>query len=325
VYVSGTIVITNSQFLSNTAQDNGGGASAGSLWASGGLFNRNRAGLNGSGVAALSVTVSGTQFINNNASVAGSISAKFVDVTNAQFSQNFAVTGAGVDATQATVRGTQFLDNQASDAGGGIAAHSTSLASIAITDSVFLDNFAPRGGAVWSSAVHTNTNSRIVNSLFAHNFAFGNTSGAAELQLENPGTLLILHTTFADKTHNSNPVIAVLTGTVGMTNNIIVSHSVGISQTAGFVYEDFNLFFGNSTNAIGTLTSGGHDLFVDPLFVAAANDNYHLSPISPAIDAGGKSGVTTDFDGETRPRGAAFDIGFDEVDVRKIYLPALLR
>jgi hypothetical protein len=52
---------------------------------------------------------------------------------------------------------------------------------------------------------------------------------------------------------------------------------------------------------------------VDPAFVAPPAD-YHLQPTSPVIDRGTTSGppVTTDFDGEMRPRGGGPDIGFDE-------------
>jgi Tol biopolymer transport system component/predicted Ser/Thr protein kinase len=53
---------------------------------------------------------------------------------------------------------------------------------------------------------------------------------------------------------------------------------------------------------------------VNPLFVDAANGNYHLQPGSPAIDAGAWYGVpAVDIDGELRPMGDGVDIGADEV------------
>ena len=65
-------------------------------------------------------------------------------------------------------------------------------------------------------------------------------------------------------------------------------------------------------NRAASVASGGHSLTGDPVFVAPASDDYHLTPGSTAIDAGANAGVTTDIDGEIRPFGSGFDIGFDE-------------
>jgi CSLREA domain-containing protein len=44
---------------------------------------------------------------------------------------------------------------------------------------------------------------------------------------------------------------------------------------------------------------------------------------SAAIDAGTDIGVTTDVDGDVRPHGNGFDIGYDESTLRLIYLPLI--
>jgi hypothetical protein len=52
--------------------------------------------------------------------------------------------------------------------------------------------------------------------------------------------------------------------------------------------------------------------------------DYHLGSGSAAIDEGANLGVGLDFDGDARPIGNGFDIGFDE---RRwtVWLPLLLR
>src|ERR1019366_10582320 len=47
----------------------------------------------------------------------------------------------------------------------------------------------------------------------------------------------------------------------------------------------------------------------DPLFVNINSNDYHLQARSPAIDAGASVNVATDFDGNPRPFGPAFDVG----------------
>ena len=86
------------------------------------------------------------------------------------------------------------------------------------------------------------------------------------------------------------------TGTVNITDTIIASYTVGISNTGGTVYQDYNLLFNAPTS--GTVTSGTHSITgTDPLFRNPASDDYHLTAASPAIDAGTNAGVTTDLDG----------------------------
>ena len=62
-----------------------------------------------------------------------------------------------------------------------------------------------------------------------------------------------------------------------------------------------------------------------PLLLRTANfGDYHLRFGSPAIDTGTDGGQIADFEGDARPTGAGFDIGYDEFVV-KIYLPLVRR
>jgi parallel beta-helix repeat protein len=98
-------------------------------------------------------------------------------------------------------------------------------------------------------------------------------------------------------------------------NNTVVGNSYGIkigTGSSGAVIKN-NIVFGNGTDTIAN--SGGAILSnnlvgVDPAFVSLSGTDFHLQSRSPAIDTGvAISEVTTDFDGNARPAGSAYDIG----------------
>jgi len=61
----------------------------------------------------------------------------------------------------------------------------------------------------------------------------------------------------------------------------------------------------------------------NPNFINVAVDDYHLGAGSAAIDTGTDVGVTTDVDGDVRPHGNGFDIGYDESTRWTIYVPLI--
>jgi hypothetical protein len=115
------------------------------------------------------------------------------------------------------------------------------------------------------------------------------------------------------------------TCSIGVTNTIIASYTIGISTT-GTIYENYNLFFGVISPTVGTSVAGSgvNDMYGNPAFVNPANDDYHLTANSAAINRGVDVGVLTDIDGDVRPQGAGVDIGYDEF-VARIYLPLVIR
>ncbi len=64
--------------------------------------------------------------------------------------------------------------------------------------------------------------------------------------------------------------------------------------------------------ALGTYTGTGN-INEDPLFVNAGTGDFHLQSGSPCIDTGTNSGApASDFDGQSRPLGAGYEMGVDE-------------
>ena len=75
-------------------------------------------------------------------------------------------------------------------------------------------------------------------------------------------------------------------------------------------------------NTSGAVSGGINDVSGDPPFINPAGDDYHLQSSSAAIDAGVDVGVPSDLNGDARPIGSGFDIGYDETPgTHFIYLP----
>jgi hypothetical protein len=148
----------------------------------------------------------------------------------------------------------------------------------------------------------------MINNLVAGNQA--NTEGGG-LWLHLPGRLL--HNTIADN-HGQGIYVSGYS-TVAFTNTIIAGHSVGITVSAGSgtIRLEGTLWYSNGTdiNGTGIVYTGTVNVYRDPAFVNPGVWDYHLAPGSAAIDAGVDAHVTTDMDGEPRPRDS-YDIGADE-------------
>lgn len=279
--------LDNTDFLSNTARDQGGGASTPGLLAlRNSRFEGNQAvfGAGGGLHAPDLATIAGTQFVGNTARSAGGGIYAFAAVT---------VTGALFDGNEST-----------HDAGGGIAVYG----AVAVSSTQFLHNLAQEGGGIYHDYFEPGS---VVNSLFGSNQA-ANARGAA-LALASTGGFEVVHTTIAGPAAGSSTAIDVLTGAVQITNTIIASHSVAISNSGGTVFQDYNLLFGNGIDTQGAIAGGAHNVSGNPRFVAPVVDDYHLGPGSAAVDTGIDSGILVDYDGEMRPLDVGFDIGFDEV------------
>jgi len=58
---------------------------------------------------------------------------------------------------------------------------------------------------------------------------------------------------------------------------------------------------------------------------AAGPSGFHIFVGSDAIDAGVDAGVYFDIDGDPRPLGHGFDIGYDEANIRRLFLALVSR
>ena len=217
----------------------------------------------------------------------------------------------------ATLNGGLFLRNASQFDGGGLYAGTT----LDLTGTRFLSNTATSGGGLY----HGTGNGRIVNALFADNTA--STHNGSGLRLNSTAKVDILHATIANSVLSSGSAIYVTTGTVGITDTIISNYSIGISNTVGIVFENYNLFDGVSTPYLGTHLGGSQSITGSAQFVNPTIDDYHLGFSSAAIDHGINAGISIDLDGNPRPIGLSFDIGAYEYQTARsyVFMPLVLK
>ena len=350
------------QFISNSARL-GGAILAGDVFVDNSYFERNTASVEGGAIRAYqSLMLTDTTFISNTGvDFGGAVSVEQIigmaSVSGGQFVNNQVTTsgdpGYGLGGGLFSLRGisitaTHFISNTALH-GGGLYARETAI----ITNSLFQRNrststlFSGGGGMtvrgaltlmgtelIGNSAIHDGGglyyyaagDTRIVNSLFAGNRT---TSDGAELFFYSTGGRVdLLHTTIADADLNPKQAIFVQSGSIGITDTIVANHAIGIERWPGAaVYEDYNLFYGNTKNLSGTISSGSHHPMGSPSFIDPAHPNYHLGVGSAAIDTGVSAGIFTDLDGNLRPARLGFDVGAYEYSgpLYRTYLPFILK
>ncbi len=290
--------LSGTQIVSNTAGDQGGGVAApGSAAVIGGLFrdNTSQLGVGGGLYVQGNADVTGTRFVGNSARGDGGGLYAFATLTVTQglFTNNLSTLGHG----------------------GGLAGSGVTL----VDGTVFVRNNALEGGGLH----HDLFDARIVNALFADNGA-ANGDGAA-LRLTSTGSVDVIHVTVAAPALVPGSAIQVLAGTAAITNTVIARHAVGLDASGGLAAQDHNLFFGNGADTQGVVSGGVNSRVGDPVFADPTTDDYRLGPGSAAFDAGTDAGVALDVDGDVRPLGAGFDIGYDEFTPWKLLLAALMR
>ena len=306
--------IVSSTFLSNTALIHSGGAiySTDALSVTATTFQNNRANANGGGVRTFAnVTFVDSQFRNNQATT-GSGGGLYVTgaatISATTFTGNSAYTqgGGGYVSETATISGASFSNNRTvTDSGGAVSA-----AAATISTTSWSNNQAQKGGGALYLRGGVSSATRLFNNWFARNQAINQKGSAIALGGGNSAyPAALFYNTIANPTLGSGSAIYVYSGTVGITNTIITNHAVAIEQKSGAASENYNLFFGNSRNLSGTVSSGGQSRIGDPLFVDDASDDYALGSNSAALHFAADVGVYTDFAGDPRPQGTGADVG----------------
>ena len=206
--VSGNDVTTiASSFIGNSADEGG------ALWAeeaassfniTGGLFSDNSAAKSGGAIMAGKLRINGTRLRQNTAGEYGGAIARNSDssdftIDDARFFDNKAVDGGAVYAEKATVTATVFEQNKATadgsgNGGYGGAIRTTQTGTLTVTESIFGENTAVKGGAIAGHNVTSN------QSTFNANTA---TYGGAILALTEDSTVSVVDSAFNDNSATS--------------------------------------------------------------------------------------------------------------------------
>ncbi|MBN2001867.1 MAG: right-handed parallel beta-helix repeat-containing protein [Anaerolineae bacterium] len=260
--------------------------------------------------------------------------------------------GLFLDDSFARVAATSVYSNAAAEGGGFYL--DGPLASWPVNVPIIANNYVRhnRGGGFYFNQVIAG----VVNNIVANNDAGNSSDGlGAYLYAASP---YFIHNTFAENTggalyltHKPGqawPPLPPIPSLPQFTNNIIVSHTVGVHvESTGLPYPLENratlegtLWWGNAANAAGAgQVADTESVSGDPRFTCVADSAtcllpYHLAGDSPAVDAGvsldlalpDDDAFLADIDGQLRPSGDGYDIGADEVVNRTFdvwLLPAL--
>jgi hypothetical protein len=263
----------------------------------------------------------GNVFLNNvaggaNCYTGGGLSVQGNDVLVEKntFSGNFAYGGGGLGVSGfVIVKDNQIMNNRAFY-GGGI---HIGGGNPVLSGNIIANNISYQaGGGISVFNCYPPCNPVLVNDVIVNNNTTWSSSWGPGIFI-GADTMTLLHTTIARNAggEGSGIVVRPFVGAsvVTMTNMILVSHTVGISVTAGNTVTVDSILWHNTpitvAQVLGSLVVVQRQYIGDPAFAA---DGYHISRESAARDRGISVGVASDIDGEVRVFGPAPDLGADE-------------
>ncbi|MDD2283892.1 MAG: choice-of-anchor Q domain-containing protein [Paludibacter sp.] len=331
--------LSNSKIINNTATSFGGGvnlyaATSGVTVDNCDISNNTTTAKSGGGLLAFStgvvnanpVTISNCTFTSNSASsTAGSGGAMYlntkagntINVSNCSFTSNQSnvskstTNGGGaiwVGTGIYNIDACTFTNNVVSLSGGGAILIGSGAAVATISKSVFTGN---ESTAYYGGALMLTYPATVNNCLF-----YGNKASNVIYLGGGAGATVVNNTTFASNTNVAGTASLgiYISGTSGAFTNCLFYDSgtnpisggtgttisyCGFQNTVGQAYATAN-------NCIKTISAAS--------FADAANNDYHLSSGSAAIDAGTTiAAITTDLEGTARPQRSAYDMGAYEI------------
>lgn len=287
---TGSISLTNSRFLNNSAEMGSGGGAV--------LFAPNMG----------QVTVVGNTFLDN---VAG-------DMMGDQ-----ETAGGGLIAVSASgelfVNQNVFVGNVSDSLGGGFYG-GTVFGEALISNNVFLKNTnlgaansggAPAGGAGMAILV-VGGSVDIIHNTITENQDQGNGGGLLGFNIFNSATLSVANNIIYGNTAVGNNFCS-----PDPCNDIAFANIDGDGDDTGGTFNIFNnnygdIYFGCQLPECTPTHNVDGNKTTNPLFVGAANHDFHLSSTSPVIDMGiayDYSLIPTDLDGLSRVVGQGPDMG----------------
>lgn len=260
----------------------------------------------GGGIAWCNGVIRFNAIFGNSADYGGGLTQCYGSILNNKIYNNKAnAEGGGIYDSGALIKHNLIANNTAGGMGGGLKSCFNTIDS-----NIIFSNQAGSGGGIAGS------DGLIVNNFIYKNKVFGDGGG-----MHSCNNNIINNTIVNNFSGYNGPGIEECSGLIQ--NNIIWGNSSSITAFQNQLFNSSMPYYCCIQNwgPINKETNGTN-ISDNPLFLNLENGDFHISPLSPCIDAGGEvKGLAYDIEGEIRPfngtslprgDGSDFDIGADE-------------
>jgi len=244
-------------------------------------------------------------------SSAATISGNTVSANTARGTGGSPTGGGGLylSSSAATISGNTISANTASQGGGGLYLY---YSTATVSGNTVSTNTANYGGGL---CLHLG-DATLVNNFVTDNALTWGHGGGLYVHGSSPQ---LRHNTIA-RNHGGGGEGLYVTGSCTnrasrpqLHNTILAYQYVGIYVTGNSSAQlEGTLWYSNTSDWIGNVTTGTVNVWGDPGFVDPDNGDYHINANSAAVDAGAYPTLSDDIDGDARPAASGPDIGADE-------------